>query len=110
MRITMLAVRTRPGRAADIVSGFRMIQAGLRTDCKSSGKVSTGNATGTADSAIAAVRRAPRVGSEMRARRVHRVRPVIAVRPRPDDVRFVASATRRWQSRTLDKLGSTVTI
>jgi hypothetical protein len=73
-RITMLAERARLGRTADIVSGFRMIQAVLRTDCKSGGKVSTGDGGGATDSTTAAIRQELQVRSEMRARRVRRNR------------------------------------
>ena len=87
-RITMLAVRASPGRTADVVSEFRMIQAVLRTDCKSSGKVSTGNGGGSTDSTTVAIRQARRVRSETRARRVHRIGLVVTAWAPPDDSRF----------------------
>jgi hypothetical protein len=109
-RITMLAERARPGRTANVVSGFRMIQAALRTDCKSGGRVGRGDRGAATDSTTVAIRQALRVRSEMRARRVRRIGLVVTVWATPDDSRFVASTARRWPSRTLDKPGSTVTI
>jgi hypothetical protein len=82
-----------------------MIQAVLRTDCKSGGRVSIGNENGTTDSTAPGGRCVP-----MLARRVRRIGLVATVWAPPDDSRFVASVRRRRQSRILDKPGSTVTI
>jgi len=69
-----------------------MIQALLRTDGKSSGRVSTANESGTTDSTTVSVRQPLRVRPEIRARRVRGMALVVTLWATPDDGRFVALA------------------
>jgi hypothetical protein len=106
LRITMLAARITPSRAA----GFRMIQAVLRTDCRSSHRVRTGTERRPTALTTVGVRQPLRVRSKYGADGCAKMALVVMVWATPDDGRFAALASRHRQPRTLDKLGSTVTI